>query len=875
MICHKVRKAATRCVSAIVKTRPEKLGHLYEVMAPVLVKRFKEREESVKLDVMSTITDILQQTLNVVSAEGDSKHGHSTVKKLTSLVPDIIKGLAKELTGKSVKTKIGAFHLLSEITTVIPGALDEDFGLFVPGITSALADKSTPLRIEALSFLKSCMSHKSAAVVYTKHIDLLLTPVIKAASDNFYKIIAEALRVICQVIKILAAASETEDPSKHVPILYKSIMLNLEKTEVDQEVKESAIEAIGLLISLLGNKLDVDQITAALKILTDRLSNEVTRLSTVQTIDLIASSKHKIDLGNHLTVIMKELSGFLRKKNRQLKQSSLSALTSVVKTHGKSKNAAALYDDVLKEIAPVIGEQDLHLTHLALRLTASILHASSSTADSIASVVLPASHALLKTGFLQGVALESMTKLFKELVASKSKKVTYDSLLKGLISLTTGESSKQSYNAIAQCISVLIASTETGKDDTIKKFVADCVSKKDSDRLLGLYCVGEIGSRVDLTNYSGVKTNIVASFDSNSEDVKSAASVAFGCIACGNLAKFLPEILSEVKANPTRKYLLLGSLREVIVRLSGSKEGKETLTKHFDELLKLLFEHADHGQEGTRNIVSECLGKLALINPEPVITQLKASCKNSSANVRSCVATALKYTIFEKTLPIDKVLKEHISAFFELLSDPALEVRKAILVSLNHVGHHKAKIVRDALPKYLNLLYGETKPKPELIKEIVLGPFKHKVDTGLDTRQAAFEAMYTFLDTCITRLEVTEYISHVANGLTDESFDIQLLNHLILVRLAKKAPTTLVASLDLLVEPLKTCVTSKAKDETVTQQVEHNNELIRSCLRAIYAITQIPDHESSQKFQEFMKTTVQAGDLAKLYQEVVIASSER
>jgi len=80
---------------------------------------------------------------------------------------------------------------------------------------------------------------------------------------------------------------------------------------------------------------------------------------------------------------------------------------------------------------------------------------------------------------------------------------------------------------------------------------------------------------------------------------------------------------------------------------------------------------------------------------------------------------------------------------------------------------------------------------------------------------------------------------------------------------------------DVLVEPLKTCVTSKAKDESVTQQVEHNNELIRSCLRAIYAITQIPDHESSQKFQEFMKTTVQAGDLSKVYQEIVIASSER
>jgi hypothetical protein len=49
--------------------------------------------------------------------------------------------------------------------------------------------------------------------------------------------------------------------------------------------------------------------------------------------------------------------------------------------------------------------------------------------------------------------------------------------------------------------------------------------------------------------------------------------------------------------------MFLGSLREVIVRLSGSKEGKDNLTKHFDEILKLLFEHADHTYVVTNKII--------------------------------------------------------------------------------------------------------------------------------------------------------------------------------------------------------------------------------------------------------------------------------
>jgi hypothetical protein len=39
---------------------------------------------------------------------------------------------------------------------------------------------------------------------------------------------------------------------------------------------------------------------------------------------------------------------YFRKKNRQIKQSSLMALTTVVKTHGKSKNASSAYEVILK-----------------------------------------------------------------------------------------------------------------------------------------------------------------------------------------------------------------------------------------------------------------------------------------------------------------------------------------------------------------------------------------------------------------------------------------------------------------------------------------------------------------------------------------------
>ena len=61
----------------------------------------------------------------------------------------------------------------------------------------------------------------------------------------------------------------------------------------------------------------------------------------------------------------------------------------------------------------------------------------------------------------------------------------------------------------------------------------------------------------------------------------------------------------------------------------------------------------------------------------------------------------------------------------------------------------------------------------ELIREVEMGPFKHTVDDGLDLRKAAFECMYTLLETCLDRLDSFEFLNHVEDGLKDH-YDIKV-----------------------------------------------------------------------------------------------------
>lgn len=57
-----------------------------------------------------------------------------------------------------------------------------------------------------------------------------------------------------------------------------------------------------------------------------------------------------------------------------------------------------------------------------------------------------------------------------------------------------------------------------------------------------------------------------------------------------------------------------------------------------------------------------------------------------------------------------------------------------------------------------------------------MGPFKHTVDDGLDIRKAAFECMYTLLDSCLDRLDIFEFLNHVEDGLKDH-YDIKVSFH--------------------------------------------------------------------------------------------------
>ncbi|XP_035244264.1 cullin-associated NEDD8-dissociated protein 2 [Anguilla anguilla] len=874
----KVRRSSVKCLEAVIGTRRDLLPELYGSVCPALVSRFKEREENVKTDIFLAFIALLKQTRPPQGGPTAAPPGAKEDPSLSLLqkqVPAVVKALHRQLKEKSMKCRQGCFSLLTELANVLPGALGDHIPALIPGILYSLTDKSTSsnMKIDALSFLHVLLCNHPPGVFYP-HIRVILPPVVACVEDPFYKITSEALLVTQQMVKIMRPLEDAPSPAfdvkPYLKDLFTGTLKRLKAADIDQEVKERAISCMGHIICHLGDQLGQD-LQPTLQIFLERLKNEITRLTTVKTLTLVAGSPLRIDLRPVLTEGIPILGSFLRKNQRALKLSTLTALTVIVRNYSDGPKPPAM-EPVLDELPALIGESDMHVSQVALGLLTCMAKVCPASLSKISGSTLPEVFALVHSPLLQGGALGAILEFFQALVGTKASNMGYHELLKALTGPFYGSQKspdsmvmhRQSYYSVAKCVAALASACPKEASGTITNLIQEVKSAKSSEpaRILSFLCLGEVGRSMNLGGQKELKTIILEAFSSSNEEVKSAASSALGNICVGNLEEYLPFMLKEIGSQPKRQYLLLHSLKEVI---SGS--AAHSLKPHVEEIWALLFKHCECPEEGTRNVVAECLGKLTLVNPSQLLPRLKKQLSSGSPHARSTVVTAIKFTIVDQPQPIDALLKGCIGDFLKTLQDPDLNVRRVALVMFNSAGHNKPALIRGLLGAVLPHLYAETQIRKELIREVEMGPFKHTVDDGLDVRKAAFECMYTLLDSCLDCLDIFEYLNHVEEGLKDH-YDIRMLTFIMLARLSSLSPSAVLQRLDRLVEPLRATCTTKVKAGSVKQEFEKQEELRRSAMRAVAALLSIAEAQKSPAMADFASQIRSCAEMSSIFESI-------
>jgi len=409
----KVRRSAIRTLSAVIEAKKHDPTALWTVLykfrrgkslqvSQALVQRFKEREENCRVGVIDCFTRLLRVT--VAAARAGTSHVLLVAGDDAMVVDDLIAtvNLQKDYAPALVKaceailavrkgndrSKSSALALLAALCKA-PGGVggQKEIASVFQHVQTFLSTSdlamhregtSKALRLDALSLVHAMLASNSHVPVHVRQSlrQTLLPELCSAVQEQWYKVIAEALRALAEVPRffVLGYTDSDDDATKEserrevAAQLYTAIEPLLAAHDVDQEIKECALKACASLLSSLHASLSNDQSARLLSLLLDRLQNETTRIAAIKTLSSIAGAEDGCSLSSILGESVKTLASFQSLQSRSLKQSSLEALDIVVKKDGAASEFAdgELYSSVLQELAPHISDRDLHLSHLSL-----------------------------------------------------------------------------------------------------------------------------------------------------------------------------------------------------------------------------------------------------------------------------------------------------------------------------------------------------------------------------------------------------------------------------------------------------------------------------------------------------------------------------
>ncbi|KAJ1035326.1 hypothetical protein NDA13_000746 [Ustilago tritici] len=898
----KVRRASAKVLNAALTSRPELLAHHVGTVAPVLVARFSEREESVRLEILDTFLALLKQmqlyaggpqatevigstssssasqAASIAAAgmlkrkrqegEADDIEG-SPRGQLLALVPAIAKALNREIVSKSIPTRHKSFVVLRELIIVLHGGLEAHIGSILAHTDKALkgaesaASGGSNLKADVLGFFRVLfLTHSPKS--FDDQLPHLVPILAASIEDKLHRSCIEAFLTCSQLVSVLrplgsntsagAAAGAAKPGSYKLYLLqiYSATVARLNRLDSDQEIKERGIACLGVLLAHAGDDL-TEKHAECFELLTARLTNEVTRFITVKVIAQVAASL--ICAGPAFEAFLQssiaEVATLLRKSNRQLRLAAFDCLAAAL-SRSSTKLGIASTNAILAEVQPLVNaDMDMNLLPHILRSVNLILVSDPATRKSVRQSVLPQIYLVLRLPIAQGPALESLLEFFRLYVGAQpaSAPETVDELLKALEAAKGSVSGTHLYSTVSRCIGAVCTVSESASGNVASKATATLESgggAKDTDVYFALLLLGELGRFNDFSTRAGLLERVLGFYAADSEEVKMAAAFAVGSMAVGALPVFLPVLEQHIRTSgddktSSRRFLSLHALKELITH--GSMDQLSVVA---ELVWPLLFDACETKEEGVRSIGAECLARLILSEPTKFLPLLQERLRSPSVSVRATVLAAIRFTLStESSAAYDELLAPILVDFLSLLNDAELEVRRNATFALNSAAHNKPYLIRDHLPTLLPLLYSETHIRQELLRKVSMGPFQIVTDDGLDLRKNAYETMYQLLDTLWSRLHLRDYLDRVIAGLSDSDDGIKTLCYLMIIKLVELRSslvrTVLGGRLEELAEPVGATLRSKLKETATKQEIEKQVELQRFIYKMLVVLSKAMD----------------------------------
>ena len=116
-------------------------------------------------------------------------------------------------------------------------------------------------------------------------------------------------------------------------------------------------------------------------------------------------------------------------------------------------------------------------------------------------------------------------------------------------------------------------------------------------------------------------------------------------------------------------------------------------------------------------------------------------------------------------------------------------------------------------------------------------------------------------------MDAIAFVEYLKLGLEDHD-DVQMLSHQILIKLCNVEPGVVLSALDMLSVALDKTTNRRPKDTQVGSEVDRVNDVIRSALRAVDAVSCVRESDSNPKWKTLMDKIKKTDNLSTMLEGI-------
>ncbi|EGD83494.1 hypothetical protein PTSG_04101 [Salpingoeca rosetta] len=878
----KVRRGAAKLLRTATVTRPDLLQHFTNAIAPVIIKQFREREENALVDMLQTYATLLSQievvegaSAGAVSAE-DSNSLHAVLQQQ---LPTVVARTKPHLVSKNMLCRESALEIHHHIAALLPGAFASHFPTLAAGVKACLTDKMATANVkqQALRFLE-CVVKTHTATDLDDHLQDLASLVVLGVSDSFYKTVSRALGVASSFVRMLRPSPDqtpTQQQQAAMLTILEGVRAPFTSGDADLEVREKGIICVGETLARFGDVLDASAAADLLQVLMARLTNDMTRVVAVAALETICSSAVGVDVSSSAVMAVGMLTDYLRLTNASLRNNSLKALTALVTRHPTAV-AESDVQRLLGELVALVAPRDMQAVALALPLVAACVNAQPGTLHTVRATLLPAVAAVVGAKNMNAACMPGVCMCLRTVVAKGVPHEEIEGLLRA--QCVDPKQSKEAIRYLAKA-SACAAAADPALQARLFARAFDAVwHLEGNERLYHLYTLAALGVGMDVAQ---VKPDAFSAIQSllatEADDFKLGVAHTLGSLAAGS-PQYVETLAMAVRQEQEQQRaqgadagehanLYVLALKQTTHELLQTAEGRDRLGQCAGTIWPTLSALMDHDSESVRNLIAEAMSIVCLLDVPHYMAVLTEALKHADPRVRGCAVNVARFLLNKGGEENRGALRSILPPFVLAIGDDNNDVRRVALGTFKAALLRHISLVIDVLDQAMELIYGETRVRPDLIQDIQMGPFKHKVDRGADTRKAAYECLYLLLETCPERLVFSTFLSHILQGLSDDH-DIQILSNLILMKACKRVPELLLSKLDEIAQVLGSVLTNAPEKKATKQEIDKLDEVKRVCISCVYALNALPGSDKSPGFTSLLSTIHNSGELFRRWEDV-------